>query len=291
MNMMILTICILFLLITPIFMTTAGESVLSLLIVVAPETSDYYKTFFSGILSITLLEYLHFRSQPYDADDHAMRRSKDAGIMFGYLMFIYSAALVVLGTCYKMLLYELVYSSDYGDSENSGHRRGRSLLLVVLDRVLAGSGDVSGLHPNDRQQRIANMFGGSMAIVFACSDLMILTHRGIASNYQCSCKKSLPVRVLAVVLILIRVGMIGFTASLGQWMTDPPTLSFVGLCSIIFQVLLRFVGTALYGPVFKSDKDSDGEDDNGENVWPNVTRPQIERSTEQPSGTKSEPGN
>jgi hypothetical protein len=52
-----------------------GESVLSLLIVVAPETSEYYETFFSGVISITLLEYLHFRSQPYDADDHAMVRT------------------------------------------------------------------------------------------------------------------------------------------------------------------------------------------------------------------------
>mmetsp|Transcript_8566 Transcript_8566/g.21436 ORF Transcript_8566/g.21436 Transcript_8566/m.21436 type:complete len:669 (+) Transcript_8566:40-2046(+) len=268
-------------------MLMLGESVLSLLIVVAPDTSDYYKTFFSGILSITLLEYLHFRSQPYDADDHAMRRSKDAGIMFGYLMLIYSAALVVLGTCYKMLLYELVYSSDYEDSDSSGQRRRRSLLLAVFERVLAGSGgDASGLQHDDRQQSIADLFGGSMAIVFACSDLMILTHRGIASNYQCSCKdkhKSLPVRILAVVLIVVRVGMIGFTASLGQWMTDPPTLSFIGLCSILFQVSLRFAGTALYGPVFKSDDD---DDNNGENVWPNVTRPMVEQSTEQPN-TKS----
>jgi hypothetical protein len=59
----------------PFFAYPPGESVLSLLIVVAPETSEYYETFFSGVISITLLEYLHFRSQPYDADDHAMVRN------------------------------------------------------------------------------------------------------------------------------------------------------------------------------------------------------------------------
>jgi hypothetical protein len=57
-------------------MLMLGESVLSLLIVDVTATSDYYKAFFSGILSITLLEFLHFRSQPHEEDDHALRRSK-----------------------------------------------------------------------------------------------------------------------------------------------------------------------------------------------------------------------
>jgi hypothetical protein len=269
-----------------------GESVLSLLIVVAPETSDYYKTFFSGIISITLLEYLHFRSQPQDADDHAMCRTKEAGVMFGFLMYIYSAALVVLGTCYKMLLYELVYSEndydniagddDHGDTSNA-HRR-RSLLVAVFDRVLAGGDDTPALQVDDRRQRIADMFSGSMAIVFACSDLMILTHRGIVEHYN-DCKEkhmSWTMRFLGLLLLLIRVGMIGFTASLSLYITEPAALSFIGMCAILFQVLLRVVGTALYGPVFKSDDDDDnngGDAVNSNNIWPNVTRPMIAHST------------
>lgn len=83
-------------------MVMLGESVLSLLIVGDPESSAYYKTFFCGILSITLLEYLYFRSQPHRPDDHAMRRSKEAGILFNYLMFIYCGALLILGTTYKV---------------------------------------------------------------------------------------------------------------------------------------------------------------------------------------------
>jgi hypothetical protein len=190
-----------------------------------------------------------------------------------------------------MLLYELNYSSDFvpeDNYDNSNHRRSRSLLVAVLDRVLAGGGDIGGdssVEVDDRRQRIANMFSGSMAIVFLCSDLMILTHRGIVSNYR-SCKdkhKPFAVHVLAVILLLIRVGMIGFTASLSQWITEPSTLSMIGMCAILFQVLLRVVGTALYGPVFKS---SDGDDSAGSkggigemetnDVWPNVTRPMVE---------------
>jgi hypothetical protein len=47
-------------------MLMLGESVLSMLIVDITESAEYYKTFFSGILSITLLEFLHFRSQPHE---------------------------------------------------------------------------------------------------------------------------------------------------------------------------------------------------------------------------------
>jgi hypothetical protein len=83
-------------------MVMLGESVLSLLIVVAPETADYYTTFVCGIISITMLEYLHFRSQPHDPNDHAMRRSKEAGVAFNYLMFVYCGALVILGVSYKV---------------------------------------------------------------------------------------------------------------------------------------------------------------------------------------------
>lgn len=46
-------------------MLMLGESVLSLLIVGVKERDDFYKTFYCGIISIALLENLHFRSQPH----------------------------------------------------------------------------------------------------------------------------------------------------------------------------------------------------------------------------------
>lgn len=102
-------------------MVMLGESVLSLLIVVVPETADYYTTFFFGIISITLLEYLHFRSQPHDPNDHAMRRSKEAGVAFNALMFVYCGALVILGVSYKVrgrtfcCCFVCLFVAFYGD--------------------------------------------------------------------------------------------------------------------------------------------------------------------------------
>ena len=126
-------------------MLMLGESVLSLLIVDVTETRGYYRTFFCGIVSITLLEFLHFRSQPHDPDDHALRRSKEGGIAFTFLMQMYSAALVILGTAYKMLLYEYVYEEE---AEDSSYRRA---LFSGLSRFLA-AGDAPKFDPEDRRQ-------------------------------------------------------------------------------------------------------------------------------------------
>lgn len=59
-------------------MLMLGESVFSLLIVAPLEDPDYYTSFFCSLLTVILLQYLHFKSQPEAADHHAMRRSKNA---------------------------------------------------------------------------------------------------------------------------------------------------------------------------------------------------------------------
>mmetsp|Transcript_8766 Transcript_8766/g.25212 ORF Transcript_8766/g.25212 Transcript_8766/m.25212 type:complete len:582 (+) Transcript_8766:182-1927(+) len=256
-------------------MLMLGETVLSLLIVDTSESSNYYKAFFSGIISITVLEYLHFRSQPHKADAHAMRRSKEAGIAFSMLMQLYSAALIVLGTTYKMILYEFAYESDYS--------KRRSLFGGVLARFLAGS-DSSPKYPTDeRQQRIAHLFGGSMALVWLCMDAMILTHRGIKDNLgRCRFENhdSTNKKVMACVLVLIRFGLIALLASLSQYETAPVYLALIGLAGIICQVILRFIATSQFG-----DDDDDRVIPEGVNAesyraaraWPNTTQARVVR--------------
>ena len=65
-----------------------GESILSLLIVEVTGQKECYVTFYCGILSVVLLQYMHFRSQPHDPDHHAMRRTKEAGFLFSRLIYI-----------------------------------------------------------------------------------------------------------------------------------------------------------------------------------------------------------
>ena len=66
-------------------MLMLGESILSLLIVndiSRNNESSYYLTFYLGIISVTLIQFLYFKSQAHDADHHAMRRTRNAGILY-----------------------------------------------------------------------------------------------------------------------------------------------------------------------------------------------------------------
>lgn len=216
-------------------MLMLGETVLSLRIVDLSDGFDYYKTFFSGVISIVLLEYLHFRSQPHDPDEHAWRRDKNSGFVFLVLMHVYSASLIVLGASYKMLLYEYVYAEN-------GNRR---MLLPALTRLLSGVESAAlRFETEDRRQRVANFFCGSMALVFFCMVATAITHRGISANlHRCECEATQKTRYWVVFLITLQVAVIGLIATLSQYSTAPGVLAFVGLCGIFCQLVLRVLGS------------------------------------------------
>lgn len=250
-------------------MLMLGESVLSLLIVDIVETSDYYKTFIVGIISIVLLEYLHFQNQPRyveeafgfyskevciliflfflercsDPDKHALRRSLLASFAFYWIYQVYSLSLIVLGASYKMLLWEFLYMEEYEDS----HRR--SLLFPGLeDRWLAGGTSAALRFPSEnRQQRIAHFFCGSMALVFFCMDAISLAHRGASDNWkECECTESKRKKLLALLLVASRAGVVVFIATLSQYETEPDNLATIGLFSIFAQLLLRALGCWIF---------------------------------------------
>ena len=92
------------------FLVTLGESILSLVIVdnIAKDNDrKYYLVFFFGVLGVIFLQILYFKSQPHDASHHALRRSRLGGITFNFLVQIYSAALILVGVSYKMMLTEV----------------------------------------------------------------------------------------------------------------------------------------------------------------------------------------
>lgn len=218
-------------------MLMLGESVLSLLVVESPTNSDYYITFFCGILSVILLQYMHFRSQPSKADDHAMRRKRGSGFAFAFLMIAYSAALIVLGTSYKMLLYEFTYDGS------SGRRRS----LLPMPRWLAGGDGALAFATEDRQQRIAHFFSASFAVVYFCSDAMILAHRGFKDNMgRCRCRETSKAKTTGVLLVVLRIGICVFMATLSQYEADPTLLSVIGLASIVGQIVLRVVSSIVF---------------------------------------------
>mmetsp|Transcript_8215 Transcript_8215/g.10734 ORF Transcript_8215/g.10734 Transcript_8215/m.10734 type:complete len:577 (+) Transcript_8215:116-1846(+) len=211
-------------------MLLLGESVLSLLIVDLSEGFDYYMTFFGGIITVILLEYLHFQSQPHDPDQHAQRRSRAAGFFFTCMMWVYSASLIILGTSYKMFLFEFVYADAAEE---------RRTLFPIGDRFLAG-GESSALRfaVEDRQQRIAHFFSGSLALVFFCLDATIIAHRGISANVA-RLDKTWSANFTAAFLIFLRICLIGFAATISQYFTDPAQLAIIGMVCVVCQLILR----------------------------------------------------
>jgi hypothetical protein len=230
-------------------MLMLGEGVLSLLLVDIVYSGDYYVTFIAGLISIVLLQYLHYQSQPSDPNLHAYRRSAVSAFLYFWLMQVYSLALIVFGACYKMLLYEFVYQS-YSET-GYDRNRSRGLIFNVLNhrsRLLAGASEntmlISQLSTEERQQRVAHFFSGSLSLIFFCLDALSLAHRGIGEQWKrCKeCDGTKLQKFLCWFLVLCRFFTIVFVASLSQFVKDPTHTSLIGVTVVVTQLCIRFVG-------------------------------------------------
>eukprot|EP00977_Amphora_coffeiformis_P028404 scaffold34970_cov244-Amphora_coffeaeformis.AAC.1 len=143
-------------------MLMLGESVLSLIIVEASPGRRYVVTFCAGMVAVTMMQYLYFRTNPLSADDHAMRRSIAGGYQFFYGLIIYSACLILMGCSFKLILHQYL-------EENELHQAGE--LDNDAQEELA-----------DAARRITNMFSWSLTSAFFFMDLMLVSHRGWKSN-------------------------------------------------------------------------------------------------------------
>eukprot|EP00551_Chaetoceros_affinis_P003707 CAMPEP_0203649562 /NCGR_PEP_ID=MMETSP0088-20131115/22175_1 /ASSEMBLY_ACC=CAM_ASM_001087 /TAXON_ID=426623 /ORGANISM="Chaetoceros affinis, Strain CCMP159" /LENGTH=139 /DNA_ID=CAMNT_0050508013 /DNA_START=1 /DNA_END=417 /DNA_ORIENTATION=+ len=138
-------------------MLMLGESVLSLLIVeISDDVPEFYVTFFVGVVSVILLQYLYFKSQPHDPDEHALNRSRFSAWAFAWLIEFYSIALILVGVSYKMLLTEYQYA-EVKEAEVE-YDTNYSKSSSILGRLLAGGGTESKYNMEDRRQRIAYFF-------------------------------------------------------------------------------------------------------------------------------------
>jgi hypothetical protein len=207
-------------------MLMLGESILSLLIVTVVESWEYYQIYICGIVSTILLQYLHFASSPHDPDKHAMRRDSRAGLTFAILMIAYSISLIIVGTCFKMMLYEVVYKEQAKSAASSSSSTAHRALSSFVKRMLGGTSSASlRFSTEDRQQRIAHFFGGSLASVWFCMDMMTMVHIGWAEKKRKYTElPTTPLRLLFWICIALRIGLFVFFATLSQWVTKPSSL-------------------------------------------------------------------
>lgn len=217
-----------------------GESVLSLLISeVVDEINEFYVTFYAGILTVTLLQYLYFKSRPEHADGHAMKRSREAGYAFQFLMSCYSASLIVVGVGFKMLSAEYKYEAQAADS--TAHGGGSHLLF----RLLAGGGTTSQYSLEDRRQRISYYFCIGLACVFLFLDLMNLSHKGIKASLDrmWSSKKEKILRVEGILIVVVgRIATIVFIATACIYISDPEVVAVTGFACVSLRILIQILG-------------------------------------------------
>jgi len=270
-------------------MLMLGESVLSLLIVNVSTTRDYYISFYAGVLSVILLQLLHYKSQPNHADDHAMRKGRTQGIIWFALIFIYSAALIVVGVSYKMILTE--HTDEFSDevehtnvardlySYNHAYRTQQDGYHPhELQRFLVsgGGGKLYTLSTEERHQRISNIFCAGLATVFFCQVLMMLCHHSFnASLDRChiemcpKTKRRGAISKVVVCLLFCHVATIAFIGTVCLYVNNPTHVALLGLLSIVLQVSLRIMGSIYFPPVSKispHDQNNDDEHDQDENV-------------------------
>lgn len=273
-------------------MLVLGESVLSLLIVDG-FARDFFVVFYCGIVTVVMLQYLHFRSQPHNPDSHATRRHKNAGMLYSNLFAWYSAALVVVGASYKLFLYES------GKNYDTRRRLVWFSFLPPADineeynRGLAAGGSSCGPFGNERAQNSAHLFCGAMAIVFFCMDTIVLSHVGLKKEVsRCrfkdafcteTGKHSKQYNYKGIFLVLYRCSITVFIATLSQWVTDPEYLAEIGLAAVVAQLINRFLGDIFFPDAghfgdhhHHHHEGMDDEDDeyDEEYKWPNVSHAQ-----------------
>jgi hypothetical protein len=235
-------------------MLALGESILSLLIVDVETDRDYYLVFVFGVLTVILLQLLDFLSQAHDANDHAMRRDKYAGILFNVVMSVYSAALVAVGASYKILLYSLK-SYDKG-------RRLYSFPHPFDDQqhrwMAAETVSACGPSSDERKENVAHLFSGSLAILFFCLDVLIMTHVGLEKGLdrckpkECvvcdrtgATKKRFNLKGFLFV-IFPRIAITAFIVVLSQWVVEPKHLALAGFAAVVCQIANRFLGDMFF---------------------------------------------
>ena len=101
-------------------MLMLGESIFSLLIVdVKDKGVDFYLVFYFSLLTVILLQLLHFQSEPHQADIHAARRNKNAGMIWASIQYVYSLSLVTMGAssfvCNEISIFQ--YFDEYFDKD------------------------------------------------------------------------------------------------------------------------------------------------------------------------------
>jgi hypothetical protein len=246
-------------------MLMLGESILSLLIVdVTREGKDFYTVFYCSILTVILLQLLHFQSQPHEANLHASRQSKNRGVLWSLIQNVYSLSLVTLSSAFSFFL---LFSDD-----SSRRRLDQRVLATEVDEEAVGD-------------EAANIFSVSLALIFLSLDILSLLHLG-TGEIKKRCLDTAKVKFLAFFGFMVRLGLLIFTATISQWTRNPKHITSIGLLCVFGELTMRKFGSVYLRHQLSSSDESASkkkevaspqeDDDSQEASWPNVMHARAE---------------
>lgn len=223
-------------------MLMLGESILSLLIVETTESSDYYVVVFVGILTVIVIQTLHFESQPSRETNHALWRNSTSAMFFSLNTQLYSIALIAFGVSFKVML-TAIHTSD----TKPDHRRS---LWENIVRSLAPSVDVS-------EMAIKSLFCGSLAITLLSLELMALVHKGTRANLERLFDRTGPQRKILwsfVAFTIFKFVLLAGIATMSAWSTKSfPVYATIGCVITCIFAITRIVGWRMFHKKKKSE--------------------------------------
>lgn len=243
-------------------MLMLGESVLSLLIVGLSDEQEYYIIVLVGVLTIVMLQDLHYESQPLDADTHAMAGMR-AGNAYVILIQFYSLALIFLGASYKYMLdllnykdaygeeYESGYESGYGGGYNETYKGSNATYEDSYSKEEEGTNEAhlrllggSIVNPEDAQKSkeyVVWLYCLSLVFVLVSLELMLVLHQGIPWKRWLSVKGWTKEPVKRVILVFFLFLKIGILVSFAFYATNSTLMSYTVSYVTFFGGAIAFI--------------------------------------------------
>jgi len=227
-------------------MLMIGESVLSLVIVHVESTPWYYFTFFSGVLTMTSLQYVHSKAGPSNEENHAMY-SKRPRVWFTICSQWYSLFLVAMGVAYKMMISEFGRGAPI--EENFAIEQGSRM----LEKGFEEAAPVSFEEMASRRERVAEFFCATLVFTLFFLDMMAFTHEDGLWAFSKQRKFQ------STVLLLLKVAIYAISATMFLYTSDPIVLAPLGYVIVNLALILRMTDDYIgekNKPVSNAEKDA-----------------------------------
>ena len=200
-------------------MLLLGEVVMAL--VETTESRRNYLVVSLGAMTLIILHALNSESAPSKSSGHALWRNTRNGTCFGLLMQLMSIGLIILGVAYKIF----VADDSYG----------------INDQISVA------------------LYAGSLTVVLACLELMLVTHRGLSKSLHRVVKRievDTDVYMLDInwglsAILVFKASLFSLLISFPTWNFDINKTLWTGFGVIVSLALTRVLG---WGFVFREQE-------------------------------------